>query len=66
MELLEPVASLQAMCQQLVLAIIEFSKLGPGKNAKRRKIFLYEIAALHAGVARPGTRDAISEQPLTC
>jgi len=66
LELLEPVASLQAMCQQLVLAIIEFSKLGPGKNAKRRKIFLNEIAALHAWAAQPGIRDAIVNNPLTC
>jgi nucleoside 2-deoxyribosyltransferase len=66
MELLEPVTSLQAMCQQLVLAIIEFSKLGPDKNAKRRKIFLDEIAALHAWVAQQGIRKAIVSNPITC
>ena len=66
MQLLEPVASLQSMCQQLVLAIIEFSKLGPKKYAKRRKIFMDEIAALHAWVAQKGIRDAIVDNPITC
>ena len=66
MELLEPNASLQAMCRQVVLAIIEFSKLGPDQNTKRRKIFLGEIAALHAWVAQPNVRDAIVNNPITC
>jgi nucleoside 2-deoxyribosyltransferase len=66
LELLEPVASLQSMCQQTVLAIVEFSKLGPNKNAARRRIFVDQIAALHAWVAQPGIRDAIVNDPITC
>jgi hypothetical protein len=66
MELLEPVTPLQAMCQQLILAIIEFSKLDPTQNAKRRTIFLDQIAALQAWVAQPGIRDAIVNNPITC
>jgi nucleoside 2-deoxyribosyltransferase len=67
LELLEPDEPLQAMCQQLVLAIIEFSKLDRDKNAKRRKkIFLDEIAALHEWMAQPGIREAIVSNPITC
>jgi len=66
MALLEPEASLQAECRQLVLAIIEFSKLGPDQKNEQRKIFSDEIAALHAWVARPGIRDAIVKNPITC
>jgi hypothetical protein len=49
MELLEPDTSLpplQAMCRRLVLAVIEFSKLGPDQNADQLKIFRSEIRAL--------------------
>jgi nucleoside 2-deoxyribosyltransferase len=66
MALLEPAAPLQAMCQQLVLAIIEFSKLGSGNSVKRRNIFSTEIAALQAWVAQTGIRDEIVNNPITC
>jgi nucleoside 2-deoxyribosyltransferase len=66
MALLEPITSLQAMCRQVVLAIIEFSKLGSGQLAKQRKVFLDQIAALQAWIGQPGVRDAIVQNPLTC
>jgi nucleoside 2-deoxyribosyltransferase len=65
-KLLEPVALLQEMCRQLVVAIIEFSKLGPGETTQQRKIFQDEIAALQAWMAQPGIRDAIINNPITC
>lgn len=66
MELLEPDSSLQEMCRQVVLAIIEFSKLGPDKNAKRRKIFQDAIAAIHGWMERRGIRDVMVSNPITC
>ena len=66
MALLEPDTLLQPMCQQVVLAIIAFSKLGPGEKAKQRKVFLDQIAALQAWVAQPGIRDEILKNPINC
>jgi hypothetical protein len=64
MELLEPVSPLQAMAQQVVLAIIQFSKLGTGQNARRRTLFQTQIAALQAWATDPKVRDAILNNPL--
>lgn len=66
LELLEPVVALQAMCQQLVLAVVEFSKIDSTKSPKRTKIFVDEIAALHDWVAQPGIRNAILSNPMSC
>jgi nucleoside 2-deoxyribosyltransferase len=66
MELLEPRTMLQAMCQQVVLSIIEFSKLGSGQKTRQRKIFTSQITALQAWVAQPGIRDEILNYPITC
>ena len=66
MTLLEPDKSLQAMCQRVVLTIIEFSKLGRGQKAEQRKVFLDQIAALQAWIAQPGVRDEILNHPITC
>jgi hypothetical protein len=66
MALLEPDTLLQSMCQQVVLAIIAFSKLGPGEKAKQRKVFLSQIAALQAWVAQPGIRNEILKNPINC
>jgi hypothetical protein len=66
MELLEPVADLQQMCREVVLAIIEFSELDRRKNAERRKLFKNEITAIREWVAKPGIRDAIRNNPITC
>ena len=68
MELLEPDASLpslQAMCRRLVLAIIEFSKLGPDQNADQLKIFRNEIRALHKSMEDPRIRKAMLKNPIT-
>lgn len=68
MALLEPETSfensLQKMCRRIVLAIIEFSKLGPGDAAEQQRIFQDEIAALQAWVAEPGVRDLLIRRPL--
>jgi nucleoside 2-deoxyribosyltransferase len=47
MELLEPVPSLQPICQALVLAAIEFAKIPPAQKTRQQKIFKVEILALH-------------------
>ncbi len=65
MELLEPELPLQTMCRQIVLAIIEFSKLDPGATAARQQIFQNEITALQAWVAQPGIRDALVNHALS-
>jgi nucleoside 2-deoxyribosyltransferase len=68
MELLEPDASLpslQAMCRRLVLAIIEFSKLGPDQIADQLKIFRSEIRALHKSMEDPRIRKAMLKNPIT-
>ena len=65
MELLEPDASLpplQAMCRRLVLAIVEFSKLGPDQNADQLKIFR-RIRALHISMDDPRIRKGNAEEP---
>jgi nucleoside 2-deoxyribosyltransferase len=64
MALLEPNALLQSMCRQVVLAIIEFSKLGPGQKAKQRNLFMDQIAELQAWVAQPGIRSEILNNPI--
>ena len=64
MELLEPESSLQTMCRQIVLAIIEFSN--PDLDAAaRQQIFQNEIAALQAWVAQSGIRDVLVNDPLS-
>jgi nucleoside 2-deoxyribosyltransferase len=65
MSLLEPDASLQKMCRRVVLAIIEFSKLGPGSEATQKAIFQREIAALRDWVAQPGIRGVLVRSPLS-
>jgi nucleoside 2-deoxyribosyltransferase len=65
MALLEPSASLQKMCRQIILAIIEFSKLGPSNAATQKKIFQREIAALQAWVTQPDIRDVLVQSPLS-
>jgi hypothetical protein len=66
MALLEPDPPLQPMCQQVVLAIIEFSKLGADQKAKRRKVFMNQIGALQEWIAQPGMRDDILRHPISC
>ena len=65
MSLLEPDPSLQKMCRRIVLAIIEFSKLGPGEEAKQEEIFQREIAALRDWVAQTGIREVLVQSPLS-
>jgi hypothetical protein len=66
MALLEPDAPLQPMCRQVVLAIIEFSKLGTDQKAERRKVFMDQIGALQAWITQPGVRDEILQHPISC
>jgi hypothetical protein len=66
MALLEPDPALQSMCQQVVLAIIEFSKLGADQADKRRKVFMDQIAALQQWITQPGVRDEILQHPISC
>jgi hypothetical protein len=63
--ILEPISSLQPMSLQLLLAIIEFSKLRPNQKAKQRTLFQNQIAALQAWAATTGVRDAILQNPLS-
>jgi nucleoside 2-deoxyribosyltransferase len=65
MALLEPEASLQPMCRQIVLAVIEFSKLGLGDSAKQRKIFQEGIAALQSWSRETEVREVLVHRPLT-
>ena len=65
MSLLEPDPSLQKMCRRIVLAIIEFSKLGPGEEAKQEEIFQREIAALRDWVTQTGIREVLVQSPLS-
>jgi hypothetical protein len=64
--LLEPDAKLQPMCRQVVLAIIEFSKLGADQETKRRQVFLEQIKALQEWIVQPGVRDEILQNPISC
>jgi hypothetical protein len=57
--LLEPDLSLQPMAQQVVLAIIEFSKLGPTQNARQRTLFRTQIGALHTWAKQRAVRNAL-------
>jgi hypothetical protein len=66
MERLEPVASLQEKCREVVVVMIEFSKHGPGAAARRTQILQSAIADLQKWVARPGIRDAILKNEITC
>ena len=64
MAVLEPEASLQTMCRQIVLAVIEFSKLGLGDSAKQRKIFQEGIAALQSWSKETDIREVLIHRPL--
>lgn len=62
--LLEPAVPLQPMCQQIVLAVIEFSKLGLGDCEMQTKIVREGIAALKLWSAQGDIRQTIVKSPL--
>jgi nucleoside 2-deoxyribosyltransferase len=62
--LLEPEASLQQMCWKIVVAVIEFSKLGAGETAKQQKILQKGIAELQPWAARAEIRQVLVDRPL--
>jgi hypothetical protein len=66
MGLLEPVPLLQAICREVVLTIIEFSKPGPGMKARQRKILLKAITELKSQVKPRKIRDEMVNNPIGC
>jgi hypothetical protein len=69
--LLEPDPTLRPMSQEVVLAIIEFSKLPRNPNAnqkaKQETLFKSKIAALRTWAKQPGIRAALlRSHPLPC
>jgi nucleoside 2-deoxyribosyltransferase len=65
--LLEPDPTLQPMSQEVVLAVIEFSKLGRNQKARQQTLFQNQIAALQTWAAKPDIRAALLQShPLPC
>jgi nucleoside 2-deoxyribosyltransferase len=64
--LLEPYESLQPMCWKIVIAVIEFSKLGADEAEKQQKILQKGIAELQPWAARDEIRQVLMDRPLNC